>query len=60
MNSRYVVATTPDGELGVAYLPDNAEIALRMDAFAGPVTAKWFDPQTQLDSASGRRVPEHR
>ena len=44
--TKMVVAATPDGKLGVAYLPDNGEIALRMDVFSGPVTAKWFDPQT--------------
>jgi hypothetical protein len=39
-------AITPDGTLGIAYLPSTTTITVSMIQFSGPVTAKWVDPST--------------
>jgi len=41
---KMVFAATEAGDLGVAYLPDNARIELDMSAFTIPMLAQWFDP----------------
>ncbi|QSA98079.1 DUF4038 domain-containing protein [Methylococcus sp. EFPC2] len=42
--NRMAFAKTPDGRLGVAYLPENWQITLDLRDFAGPVSAKWYNP----------------
>jgi hypothetical protein len=37
-------ASTPDGKLGMAYLPSIRKVTIDMSKFSGPVTARWFDP----------------
>ncbi len=37
-------AATADGTLAMAYLPAGGTLTVAMRTFAGPVTAKWFDP----------------
>jgi chitodextrinase len=45
MDSTYVTAAiTPDGMLGMAYMPATGTISVNMSGFASPVTAQWFDP----------------
>jgi chitodextrinase len=43
-NDYVTAAITPDGTLGIAYLPTTQTITVNMAAFSGPVTARWFDP----------------
>jgi hypothetical protein len=42
--TRMVMAKTPNGPQGVAYLPDNAQIQVDMTAFPTAMQAKWFNP----------------
>lgn len=50
--SGYVAAAlTPDGALGVAYVPDGREITVDLDQLEGTVTARVFDPATGAFSA---------
>ncbi|HEX4591355.1 MAG TPA: DUF4038 domain-containing protein [Gemmataceae bacterium] len=37
-------ARTPDGRLGMAYLPDRRTVRIDMTRFSGPVVARWYDP----------------
>jgi hypothetical protein len=37
-------ASTPDGTLAVAYLPNVRAVTVNLSKFAAPVTAQWFDP----------------
>ena len=48
-------ALTPDGTLGVTYLPAaGTSIRINMASFSGPVTARWFDPTNgAFTTASG-------
>jgi hypothetical protein len=39
-------AITPDGTLGIAYLPTATTITVNLTGFSGSVTAKWIDPST--------------
>jgi hypothetical protein len=39
-----VIAKSSNGDVGVAYLPDNATIHLEMDSFHSGLKAKWFNP----------------
>ena len=44
-NSTYVLgAQTPDGALGIIYIPAHTTITVTMSRFANSVTARWFDP----------------
>jgi hypothetical protein len=48
------MAKSAAGDLGVAYLPDNAEITIDMKAFPTEMKAKWFNPKTgQYETISG-------
>jgi uncharacterized protein DUF4038/collagenase-like protein with putative collagen-binding domain len=48
---RVTAATTPDGRLGVSYLPARRPVEVQLGTLAGPgVAVEWFDP------ASGRRL----
>jgi len=42
--TRMAMAKTSNGDLGVAYLPDNAQIKVDMVAFPTVMQAKWFNP----------------
>lgn len=44
--TRMVMAKTRNGDLGVAYLPDNAQIEVDMSAFPNAMKARWFNPRT--------------
>jgi len=44
--TRMVLAKSGDGDLAVAYLPDNDTIKLDMRPFSGPIVRRWFNPQT--------------
>ena len=43
---KVVFATSPAGDLGVAYLPDNASVTLDMTAFPSGMEGTWFNPAT--------------
>jgi hypothetical protein len=44
-NNNYVTAAlTPDGSLGMAYLPQGGTITVAMIRFQNTVSARWFDP----------------
>jgi hypothetical protein len=44
-NSTYVLgARTPDGVLGIIYIPARTTITLAMSSFTNVVTAQWYDP----------------
>ena len=41
----YVTAArTPDGTLGLAYLPSSRTVTVDLSELSGPVTARWYDP----------------
>jgi hypothetical protein len=45
INDNYVTtAASPDGTLAISYLPAGQAITVNLSAFAGPITARWFDP----------------
>jgi Protein of unknown function (DUF4038)/Putative collagen-binding domain of a collagenase len=45
LGSNFVTAAlTPDGTLGVVYLPTSTTITVAMSKFTGPVSAVWVDP----------------
>jgi hypothetical protein len=37
----------------VLYLPDNAQVAVRLDRLAGPLRAQWVDPRTGVRYEAG-------
>jgi hypothetical protein len=39
---------TPDGTLGVVYMPTARSISVNMALFSGPVTVQWFDPSDNV------------
>jgi hypothetical protein len=41
-------AITPDGTLGIAYLPTATTVNVDLSKFSGPVTAQWIDPSTGI------------
>ncbi len=43
-NDYVTAALTPDGSLGMAYLPQGGTITVAMNKLRNPVTARWFDP----------------
>jgi len=45
-NDYLTAARTPDGQLGIAYMPTRRTVTVDMTQFSGPVTAQWFDPST--------------
>lgn len=44
-------ARTPDGTLGMAYLPTRRTVTVDMSRFSGAVTARWYDPSNGAYSA---------
>ncbi|MFZ5830255.1 MAG: DUF4038 domain-containing protein [Planctomycetota bacterium] len=49
---RMVLARLPEGDLAVAYLPDNDGIEVNVAAFSAPLAAQWFDPASGRYTAS--------
>jgi hypothetical protein len=48
----YVTAAlTPDGSLGMAYLPQGGTITVAMSKLKNPITARWFDPSANTFTA---------
>ncbi len=43
-NDYVTAAVTPDGTLGMAYLPQGGTITVAMSKLQNGVTARWFDP----------------
>ena len=43
-NDYVTAALTPDGSLGMAYLPQGGTITVAMSKLQNGVTARWFDP----------------
>jgi uncharacterized repeat protein (TIGR01451 family) len=43
-NNYVTAALTPDGALGMAYLPQGGTITVAMTRFQNTVSARWFDP----------------
>jgi hypothetical protein len=54
---KMVVAKSASGDLGVAYLPNNAEIVIDMKAFPADMSAKWFNPLTGKYEAVAGTIP---
>jgi hypothetical protein len=53
-NSNYSTATlSPDGSLGVVYIPAATTVTLDLSKMRGTVTAQWFDPTTGVYSSAG-------
>ena len=44
-------ALTPDGSLGMAYLPQGGTITVAMSKLQNGVTARWFDPSANTFKA---------
>lgn len=55
--NRMAFAKTPDGRLGVAYLPENWQITLDLRDFAGPVSAKWYNPVSNAWNTTAEPSP---
>jgi hypothetical protein len=50
----YVTAArTPDGSLGIAYLPQQTTVTVNMAEMRGPTSARWYDPTTGTYTAIG-------
>ena len=45
-------AFTPDGALGIIYLPTYRTVSVNLARFKGPVKAQWFDPSNGTYSSS--------
>lgn len=53
--NNYVTAgLTPDGTLGMAYLPQGGTITVAMSKLQNGITARWFDPTNNTFRAIGR------
>ncbi len=53
-NNYVTAASTPDGTLGVIYIPTSSTITVAMSAMAGLTTALWYDPTAgSYTTASG-------
>ena len=54
-SSDYVTAaSTPDGKLAIAYLPDMNKVSVNLAAFTGPVDAEWYDPSSGVRTTINR------
>jgi hypothetical protein len=51
-NDYLTAAVTPDGSLGVLYMPTSRTITVNMSVFSAPVTVRWFDPSNGAYSAA--------
>lgn len=54
---KIVLAKNPEGDLAVAYLPDNAVATIDMKAFPSGMEAQWFNPMTGAYQALAEAVP---
>jgi hypothetical protein len=53
-SDNYVTAAaTPDGSLGIAYLPRQTTLTVNMTTMRGTTTARWYDPTTGTYAAIG-------
>jgi hypothetical protein len=43
-NDYVTAASTPDGKLAIAYLPETRTITVDLGKLSGPVLARWYDP----------------
>ena len=43
-NNYRMAAITPDGTLGLCYVPSSATLTVAMSAMTNTITARWFDP----------------
>jgi chitodextrinase len=50
-NNYVTTALTPDGSLGMAYLPQGGTITVAMTKLQNTVTARWFDPSANTFTA---------
>jgi hypothetical protein len=50
-NDYVTAALTPDGSLGMAYLPQGGTITVDMSKLQNGITARWFDPTVNAFSA---------
>ncbi len=50
-NNYVTAALTPDGSLGMAYLPQGGTITVAMTKFQNTITARWFDPSANTFTA---------
>jgi hypothetical protein len=50
-NDYVTAALTPDGSLGMAYLPQGGTITVAMSKLQNPITARWFDPSANTFTA---------
>ena len=50
-NNYVTAALTPDGTLGMAYLPQGGTITLAMSKLQNTITARWFDPSANTFTA---------
>jgi hypothetical protein len=50
-NNYVTAALTPDGSLGMAYLPQGGTITVAMTNLQNTITARWFDPSTNTITA---------
>ena len=54
LQSNYsTAALTPDGTLGMVYVPAATTITIDLGRMAGTVTARWYDPTTNTYQAAG-------
>lgn len=50
-NNYVTAALTPDGRLGMAYLPQGGTITVAMSKLQNTITARWFDPTANAFTA---------
>jgi chitodextrinase len=50
-NNYVTAALTPDGSLGMAYLPQGGTITVAMTKFQNTINARWFDPSANTFTA---------
>ena len=50
-NDYVTAALTPDGSLGMAYLPQGGTITVAMTRLRNPIIARWFDPSANTFAA---------
>jgi hypothetical protein len=54
---RMVLSRTPNGDMAVAYLPDNIDIVIDMTVFPTDMDVTWFNPVTNLYEFGATNVP---
>jgi hypothetical protein len=58
-SSYATAAVTPDGSLGLVYVPTRRTVTVDLNRLSGTVTARWFDPTTGAyqDAGTGAYAP---